>query len=299
MRAGGLGLYLTDVDPGYALGAGSGVYLIAALLLNSPLGSHVEELVADRAVRGWELVRRDVLPGVYYLVVSVFRIFMERLERMMYAVDEWLRFRTGDSTLSAAVKPVLGLAWFVIAYAVRAVINLFVEPTFNPIKHFPVVTVAAKLLFPFLPTLGPAITVAVQPVLGLWLSPLVAGTLLFFIPGFAGFLVWELKENWRLYSANQPLTLQAEVVGSHGETVLRLASSRISFRHPAEAVREAAPRGRQSGPQAGRGPAPRRRRLETLRETRFAGDPGRQSALGGVISSAHGRRAARHELHPH
>jgi hypothetical protein len=217
-----LGLYLADGNPQYSLVAGGAVFLATVLLLNSPLGSHVEELLADHLVRGWELVRRDVLPGLYHLVVGVFRMLMERLERLMYAVDEWLRFRTGDSMLSAAVKPVLGLAWFVIAYALRSVINLFVEPTFNPIKHFPVVTVAAKLLLPFIPTLVAAVSAAAQPILGVWLAGIVSAALLFFIPGFAGFLVWELKENWRLYAANQPLTLQAEIVGSHGETVRRL-----------------------------------------------------------------------------
>lgn len=218
----GLTLFLAGYDPAYALGGGAAVFIGTCLLLNSPLGSHVEELLADRLVRAWQLLRRDVLPGLYYLIVTVFRLLTERLERLMYAVDEWLRFRTGDSQLSATVKPVLGLAWFVVAYTVRAVINLFVEPTFNPVKHFPVVTVAAKLLFPFFLVLGPAITAAVTPVLGAWLAPILAGTVLFFMPGFAGFMVWEFKENWRLYAANQPETLRPEMVGSHGETVLRL-----------------------------------------------------------------------------
>src|SRR5262249_57884943 len=44
----------------------------------------------------------------------------------------------------------------------------------------------------------------------------------FCIPGVFGFLVWELKENWKIYRANQSPTLDAEVVGSHGETVPRL-----------------------------------------------------------------------------
>jgi hypothetical protein len=42
------------------------------------------------------------------------------------------------------------------------------------------------------------------------------------LPGLGGFLVWELKENWKLYRANQSPTLEPEVVGHHGETVLRL-----------------------------------------------------------------------------
>jgi hypothetical protein len=37
-----------------------------------------------------------------------------------------------------------------------------------------------------------------------------------------GFLVWELKENYRLYAANRALELRPVLVGSHGETVLRL-----------------------------------------------------------------------------
>jgi hypothetical protein len=215
-------LNLAGYELSTALAAGGVAFLLTSLLLNSPLGFHFEEVLADQVVRGWELVRRDIVPGLYYLVVTIFRMLMERLERLLYAVDEWLRFRTGDSALSAVAKPVLGLAWFVVAYAVRAVINLFVEPTFNPIKHIPVVTVAAKLLVPFIPTLAAAITAAAEPVVGLWLGGLLAATVLFFIPGFAGFLVWELKENWRLYAANQPATLVPEVVGSHGETVRRL-----------------------------------------------------------------------------
>src|SRR5207245_259655 len=33
-----------------------------------------------------------------------------------------------------------------------------------------------------------------------------------------GFLVWELKSNWRLYEANRPRDLVPVVIGSHGET---------------------------------------------------------------------------------
>jgi hypothetical protein len=53
-----------------------------------------------------------------------------------------------------------------------------------------------------------------------------AGTLAFSvlaaIPGVFGFLVWELKENWRLFAANRSPTLRPSIVGSHGETVIRL-----------------------------------------------------------------------------
>jgi hypothetical protein len=42
------------------------------------------------------------------------------------------------------------------------------------------------------------------------------------IPGIFGFLVWELKENWRLYAANRKKGLSPVVIGKHGEKMLRL-----------------------------------------------------------------------------
>jgi hypothetical protein len=49
-----------------------------------------------------------------------------------------------------------------------------------------------------------------------------AGTVIAGIPGIFGFLVWELKENWRLYAANRPKGLQPMIIGRHGETMGRL-----------------------------------------------------------------------------
>ena len=42
------------------------------------------------------------------------------------------------------------------------------------------------------------------------------------IPGVFGFLVWELKENWRLYGANRRPQLGPIPIGSHGESMARL-----------------------------------------------------------------------------
>ena len=43
-----------------------------------------------------------------------------------------------------------------------------------------------------------------------------------FLPGIFGFLVWELKENWRLYASNRVPNLRPVVIGSHGENGGRL-----------------------------------------------------------------------------
>ena len=44
----------------------------------------------------------------------------------------------------------------------------------------------------------------------------------FLTPGIAGFLVWELKSNWRLYQANRDTVLKPVAVGLHGESLPRL-----------------------------------------------------------------------------
>ena len=122
---------------------------------------------------------------------------------------------------------ILGFIWFLVSYFVRLVVNVFIEPTVNPIKHFPVVTVSAKLLVPLWPVLlGTPHSLGIfgQPFqfLGNWPAFLMANLIVHSIPGAAGFLVWEFKENWRLYRANRPATLRPEVIGHHGETMLRL-----------------------------------------------------------------------------
>src|SRR5262249_34585330 len=49
----------------------------------------------------------------------------------------------------------------------------------------------------------------------------IAGIVLLFLPGLGGFLVWEFKENWKLYRSNRSPVLAPVVIGHHGETMLR------------------------------------------------------------------------------
>ncbi len=218
----GLGVYLAGRRPVPALATAAGAFLVASVVLHSRLGMYLEEVGADALVRTWHLIRSDLLPGLVRWVLFVFRRLVEDVERLLYTVDEWLRFRKGDSRLSLFTKPVLGLIWFFLTYLIRLIVNVFVEPTFNPIKHFPVVTVTAKALLPFYPTLIRLFASPLEPLFGKWAGDLLALGAVGLLPGLGGFLVWELKENWRLYRANQSPTLAPEVVGHHGETVLRL-----------------------------------------------------------------------------
>jgi hypothetical protein len=215
--------------PAFLLGTGAGlprsettllaavVFVSAAVVLNSRLGRDFEEILADSAVRIFRELYHNVIPGLFRLILSTFDRILEAIERVLYAVDEWLRFRSRQRRGVLVAKAILGLVWFFVSYVVRFSVNLLIEPQFNPIKHFPVVTVSHKVI---LTTLSYPLTMLLKASpLGPRFAPLVAGTIMLLLPGVFGFLVWELKENWRLYEANRPESLRPVVVGDHGETM--------------------------------------------------------------------------------
>ena len=212
-------LVLLHVDPTAVATAWAGLFLAAEVLLHSRLGMHVEEAVGDATLRGWRLFSRNMIPGLFGLILAFFRRLLDGVERLLYTVDEWLRFRSGDRRGSVAVKAALGFVWFFVTYVVRFCVNLLVEPQINPIKHFPVVTVSHKLVLAFF---VPPMTAALSLTMDAALAATVAFSIGACIPGIFGFLVWEFKENWRLYRANQPRDLRPQIAGGHGETVPRL-----------------------------------------------------------------------------
>ncbi|HWB01046.1 MAG TPA: hypothetical protein VG713_21290 [Pirellulales bacterium] len=204
------------------------IFATMNLLLNSRLGRNVDELVTDWAVRGWHQVRIRIFANVLRFIADLFAQMLEGLERVLYAVDEWLRFRRGDPRIAAVLKAVLGVAWFFITYVARFCVTLLIEPQVNPIKHFPVVTVSHKLLLPLaftahasVPSPLAAILLKVAPV-SVETANAIMATVVWGIPGIFGFLVWELKENWRIFAANRSPVLRPVVIGGKGETMQRL-----------------------------------------------------------------------------
>ena len=196
-------------------------WFLLAIIANSRSARVVEEIAADGATRLGRRIGRDVIPNVFRGVMESFNTALEAIERVLYGVDEWLRFRGGEGPLRLAAKAGLGLVWAVVAYLARIYVNLLIEPQVNPIKHFPVVTVSHKLMIPFVPHVLAVLRAPLMP-LGPVLANGIAGTTVFLIPGVFGFLAWELKENWRLYAANRPTTLPAVAFGHHGETMSRM-----------------------------------------------------------------------------
>lgn len=209
---------LRALPPERRLGAAAAIFAIVSGLVNSRLGSLAEELAVDWIVRQWSTLRRRILPGLFRLIADTSRTLLDLFERAIYRIDELLRFREGEGTLTLVGKAALGTVWAALAYLVRIYINLLIEPQINPIKHFPVVTVSHKIMIPFFPTLVRAFAAPLRP-LGPALAGSIAGTTVLLLPGVFGFLVWELKENFRLYQASRPEHLEPLVIGHHGETM--------------------------------------------------------------------------------
>ena len=195
------------------------VFVIAELVVNSRAGRRVEEVIADWLVRsGRHLVRR-IVPGLVKYILQFFAELVELFDRAIYRVDDWLRAKSGQRTITLVLKAIVAPLWRFVTYLLRLYVNLFVEPVVNPVKHFPVVTVAAKVMVPFD---RPAFHAIHQALGGGALAGGAATFTVFVIPGLAGFLVWELKENWKLYAATRPGRLREVAIGHHGESMVGL-----------------------------------------------------------------------------
>jgi len=195
------------------------VFVVAELVVNSRVGRRVEEVIADWLVRsGRHLVRR-LVPGLVKYILQIFAELVELFDRSIYRVDDWLRAKSGQRTITLVLKAIVAPLWRFVTYFLRLYVNLFVEPVVNPVKHFPVVTVAAKVMVPFD---RPAFRAIHHALGGGALAGGAATFTVFVIPGLAGFLVWELKENWKLYAATRQARLREVAIGHHGESMVGL-----------------------------------------------------------------------------
>lgn len=196
------------------------VLMAMSIILNSRVGRDVEELSTEWLHSTWNRIRVHIFVALFDLVMDFFKRLLEGFERVLYAVDEWLRFKSGETTLSLGTKAILGVFWAGFTFVARFCVNLLIEPQINPIKHFPVVTVSHKIILPLgLP--GGLLSQLLQPLFGEY-SDTVAINTVFLIPGVFGFMAWELKSNWQLYKANRGQNLKPVLVGNHGETFIRL-----------------------------------------------------------------------------
>ena len=197
-------------------------FLATNFVLNSRLGLATSEALVGMFLQFWELLRAGLLPGLIRFIVRLFKQITDMVEYLLFVVDEWLSFRSGDSQLSMAFRTVLRLLWFPVSYLARFYMVVLVEPMLNPIK-LPISVLAAKIIYPlYFVTLTAWMADLLTPLLGGLVATAFAGTTIWLLPDAFGFLVWEMKENWRLYRANRSPDLRPVSVGPHGETIAQL-----------------------------------------------------------------------------
>jgi hypothetical protein len=200
------------------------LFLTVALLLNWRPVRALEDAGSRGIAHFLEWLRYDVLYGLVRFIVWLFKRMVDGVESLLYTVDEWFRFRSGDSRVSMLLRVLLGVVWFPVSYLLRLYVMVLIEPGINPLKA-PISILAAKFVYPLLLSSGVTEALIGPPERSpryylAWF--VVVGLFLWWLPDAFGFLFWETKENWRLYRANRPPTLRPVMVGPHGETVLQL-----------------------------------------------------------------------------
>jgi hypothetical protein len=197
-------------------------FLAANFVINSRLGREFEDSLVQVLSDFYDLLRAGLLPGLFRLVMTLFKQVMDATEYVLFTVDEWLRFRSGDSAVSMVVRAVATVLWYPVAFLARFYLVVLIEPGFNPVKA-PMSLLAAKFVYPILGTvMTSGLAGALQPALGRMLAYAIALVTVWLSPDIFGFLFWEMKENWSLYRANRRATLRAVPVGPSGEKVRQL-----------------------------------------------------------------------------
>ena len=197
------------------------VFMAANFLINSRPGKAATEALNHVLARLWGTLRSGLVPGLIRLVVQLFKHILHTMEAVLFTVDEYLRFRRGDSRLVMLVRVILGVIWFPISYLARFNMVVLVEPGLNPVK-FPVCSIAAKVIYPLSIAAQPWLLETFTPFFGAIITYAMITWFLFWLPDVFGFLFFEMKENWSLYRANQGTALRPSVIGTHGETMRRL-----------------------------------------------------------------------------
>jgi hypothetical protein len=199
-------------------GLWAGVFAAFVALFLSPPWRLLEETLMDVVAWVWNHLGLSLVLAIFDWIIAVFRWLMEVVSFWLRGLERLLlQPPAGQGSGGLLARGLASLVISPFVYLIRAVLLIFVEPQVNPVKHFPVVTVGHKLML----TMAPGIASSISASTGKnYLEVLATVTfVLTLIPGFMGFLVWELKENWRLYRANQPRFLRPVAFGGHGETM--------------------------------------------------------------------------------
>ncbi len=204
-------------------------FLGMVILMNSKYGLLLSEAFMEIVIFLYRWLRFDVLQGIFRWILSVFQQFSKAVEYVLYTIDEWLRFKSGEGRLLMVLRAFMGVAWFPFGYLIRLYFLTMIEPSINPLK-LPLSSLAAKFMYPFyigqLTPLTPEheeMINQISLVMGWGLAILVTYAIilptLYLLPSAFAFLVWEMKGNWRIFASNRPDRLKPVMIGHHGETL--------------------------------------------------------------------------------
>ena len=205
-------------------------FAAAVFAVNTRPGRAVEHLLLAAGREFLELL--GSAPAVLGWVNDLFRDLLYAVEWVFARAEDWLRLRGRGGPLSVALRVVVGLIWTPFAFLARFYTVVLIEPMINPLK-LPLTLLCAKFVYPLL-LLSPQILVRdpgsplgygsplvalLAPYLGEAVSFVVVMGTLWLLPDALTYLVWEMRENWRLFRANRPAALKPAAVGPHGEAV--------------------------------------------------------------------------------
>jgi len=192
------------------------IFSFLFLVFITPAWRRAEELLLDALAWAWNHLGLALLLAIVDWILAVFRQVTDIVSLWLGWMERRLVRKPGGGWVNLVALSILSLVLSPLVYLFRFGFTVLLEPQVNPVKHFPVVSVGHKIMLLLVPSVAQFVSdrtgwsfdyciVVVFTVIGL-------------IPGFLGFMVWELKENWRLYRANMPARLVPVSFGSHGET---------------------------------------------------------------------------------
>ncbi|EGV31615.1 hypothetical protein ThidrDRAFT_1816 [Thiorhodococcus drewsii AZ1] len=214
---------------------------LGTLAHNTPGGRRLLDNLASSSMQALRRLNQALVMGLIKELMLFFKELTRRFQQGLHRIEELLSHHLGESILQLALKSLLVPIWSLLQSLIQFYVTVLVEPQINPVKHFPLVTIAHKLMLPFLPVITGFMLDLLEPLLPKWIAyPFITLTVLL-LPGLAGFLVWELKENWKVYAANHgritdkpgprpelmvvrrpdlpQALIEPAIVGLHGETM--------------------------------------------------------------------------------
>jgi hypothetical protein len=197
------------------------IFVIFAITLNTSRWETMEEGIGGWFRRGWDSLHDKSISLLRFVQLLV-KTLGEFIEKVLYAVDERLRYRKGDHKLSMVAKIVMTPLWLPTRYIVRMFYMTCIDPRLNPAK-LGIVFAADKVLSPFTFALFKPMSESLERWVALPIVPEIAASLLTFAPAaFVTFVIWELKENRKLFISNRPREMKTMPMTEQGQTLAEL-----------------------------------------------------------------------------